>query len=455
MIHEGDRREVLDRLRREGLLADSIVTDPPYGLTSVVKRFGKDGSAPAKSNGASGVYKRASAGFMGQKWDGTGIEQDPEFWRLCYDVLKPGGHLLAFAGTRTWHRIATAIEDAGFELRDTIMWLYGTGFPKSHDVAKGVAALQAVGSSRTEDIRRLQMGEDYTPSGRGRVNYDHGGGSAMNGKSAPLGEAGAGWGTALKPAWEPIIVARKPLAGTVAQNVLAHGTGAISIDGCRVAHNEECRPMAAQKFEGREDRIIRQAIRATATLELKPNGRWPANVLHDGSDEVEAAFAAFGERPGQVARASRSGKTKSGLVYGRMMHLSDLAPPPRGDSGSASRFFYSAKASKDDRNTDWRGEAIADDNNHPTVKPEGLMRWLCRLATPPGGLVLDPFCGSGSTGKAARMEGFQFVGIEADPAFCRIARQRGGFGSDFATALARLKAATARLTSAMEARNGD
>ena len=377
-------REFLRQQADQGLQVDSVVTDPPYGLVSTVKRFGKEGSAPAKSNGATGVYKRASAGFMGQTWDGEGVERDPETWRAVYDVMKPGAHLLAFGGTRTWHRIAAAIEDAGFELRDTIMWLYGTGFPKSHNDPAGME----------------------------------------------------GWGTALKPSWEPVIVARKPLIGTVAQNVLAHGTGAINIDGCRA-------PLAAGEepyhypngpggsdpnhmWRGREKGDGAEAKSGSAA------GRWPANLAHDGSDEVEAAFAAFGERTSGVPGTRRKAHETTSMAG--TLGMLGRQEVGYADSGSASRFFYCAKATQAERNG----------TTHPTVKPVALMRWLVRMVTPPGGTVLDPFAGSGTTGLAAQAEGFNFLLVERDEKYHAQASARLGIAaptSGFESAMSRLEAA--------------
>jgi site-specific DNA-methyltransferase (adenine-specific) len=298
---------------------------------------------------------------MGKAWDYDVPQVD--VWREVLRVLKPGGHLLAFAGTRTQHRMAVQIEDAGFEIRDLIAWVYGSGFPKSLDVSKAID--KAAGLER-----------DRIPGGQGGANNILGArkcGEAISGE-AISGEAQqwAGWGTALKPALEPITVARKPLTGTVAANVLEHGTGAINVNGCRVG--SEARPLmvrtetvvAATSMSG-------TSTGATSSGELTTQGRWPANLIHDGSDE------------------------------------------PCAPLGDAARFFYCAKASKADR-----GEG----NGHPTVKPTELMRYLCRLVTPPGGVVLDPFMGSGSTGKAAALEGFQFIGIEREAEYLEIARQR-------------------------------
>jgi hypothetical protein len=279
---------------------------------------------------------------MGKKWDYD--VPAVEVWAECLRVLKPGGHLLAFAGTRTQHRMAVRIEDAGFEIRDMIAWVYGSGFPKSLDVSK---AIDKAGGT-------LDGAYDIT---------------------APATEAAQqwqGWGTALKPAMEMITMARKPLVGTVAENVLAHGTGAINVDGCRVGC--EARPvMVRTETVVSATSMNGQSTGATSSGELTTSGRWPANLIHDGSEEPCALL------------------------------------------GDAARFFYCAKASKRDRE---------DNNNHPTVKPTDLMRYLCRLVTPPGGVVLDPFMGSGSTGKAAMLEGFQFIGIDISDEYLEIARAR-------------------------------
>ncbi|KVO95550.1 hypothetical protein WL21_32510 [Burkholderia ubonensis] len=412
-MHLGDCREVLKGVADASIYA--IVTDPPYEL-----------------------------GFMGRDWDRSGIANDVSVWAECLRVLKPGGHLLAFSGSRTYHRMACAIEDAGFELRDQIMWIYGSGFPKSLNVAKAIES----GNGRPEDIRRMAMGDDYVPSGRGRANYDHGAASAMNGSLgawAPTTDEARqweGWGTALKPAHEPICVARKPLDGTVAANVLAHGTGALNIDACRVHADDALGgPYTVKRFapgasvnangNWKQDVDYRGEMKA---------GRWPANVIHDGSDEV---LGAFPDAPGQIARASSSSSRKTQNVYGAMARGSGGAMPRDEVNESAARFFYCAKASRADRNdgvggsdtpvvakgatmreredADWPAR---NGNHHPTVKPTELMRYLVRLVTPPGGLVLDPFMGSGSTGKACTREGFRFIGIEATPEYVEIARAR-------------------------------
>ena len=339
MIHVGDSLDVMRTIDADSV--DAVVTDPPYGLT-----------------------------FMGAAWD-RGVP-GVEYWTEALRVAKPGAHLVAFGGTRTYHRLAAAIEDAGWEIRDCFVWAYGQGFPKSHDVSKGIdkaagAERQVVGSKR---------GTGADPS-TGRKDMP---GKAVGVKqvaievpiTAPATDDArrwSGWGTALKPSWEPAVMARKPFRGTVAENVLRHGTGAINVDGCRVKANDD--PLRWERprnmgFHGGTDQGKCAA--------LTSDGRWPANLAHDGSPAVLDLF-------------------------------------PR----EAARFFYSAKASKADR-----GEG----NTHPTVKPSDLMAYVCRLVTPPGGLVLDPFAGSGSTGVGALREGFRFVGIELSEDYAAIARAR-------------------------------
>lgn len=357
----GDCLDHMARLPENSV--DSIVCDPPYHLTSIVKRFGKEGAAPAQF-GTDGAFSRASRGFMGKEWDGGDIAFRPETWAAALRVLKPGGHLLAFSSTRTYHRMAVAIEDGGFEIRDQIGWLYGSGFPKSLDVSK-------------------QMANPYDA------------------------DEWQGWGTALKPAWEPICVARKPLDGTVAANVLEWGTGAINIDGCRVAGTK---PDTTRGAGGQNGRYSPLAAQGRILDDGK--GRFPANVIHDGSDEVLAAFpntSSVGHTP--KARG-RGGVSTNG--HGGQEGIVER----KHDTGSAARFFYCAKASKADR----------AGSKHPTVKPQALMRYLCRLVTPPGGTVLDIFAGSGSTGQAADAEGFNAILIEREPEYQADIRRR--FGMD-------------------------
>lgn len=407
---EGDCLVAMREMAKRGETVHAVVCDPPYEL-----------------------------GFMGKRWDNTGVAFQVETWRLAWDLLPPGGHLVAFGGTRTFHRMAVAIEDAGFELRDTLMWLYGTGFPKSYDVSKGIEAKLLTGGCGPKNLRQRDMGDAYRPhdlagtEGYGDGRMSRGADTDRDYKNAPpvtTPEAAewTGWGTALKPAWEPIILARKPLAGTVAANVLAHRTGALNVDGCRIG--DEVRVAAYTSLAPCHGNALgaagtAEARRGTQGAPKTYTGRWPANVLHDGSDEVEAAFAAFGERPGQLGKASSNPDSpRTRKVYGALGR-SDEPMAPRGDTGSASRFFYSAKASAADR----------AGSKHPTVKPVALMRWLVRLVCPPGGVVLDPSAGSGTTGAAAVAEGMAAVLIEREAEYQADIRRRLGL-RDKAEALA-------------------
>lgn len=378
---------------------DSIVTDPPYGLR-----------------------------FMGKAWD---YDVPPvAVWAECLRVLKPGGHLLAFAGTRTQHRMACRIEDAGFEIRDMIAWVYASGFPKSLNVSKAID--KAAGAEREviatgKPVKRMIPGADQIEGGSWIKDN---GREFVPTETAPATAAARewdGWGTALKPALEPITLARKPLVGTVAANVLQHGTGALNVDGCRVALDGDykCEANGRPSQTGLDDNYDPAAPNQPDTL-----GRFPANLIHDGSDDV---LAAFPNAPGQMADASTAAdERKNQNCYGAMRRGRGDEPSAdsdnngavgfkmkpgarRGDSGTAARFFYCAKASADDR-----GEG----NKHPTVKPNALMRYLCRLITPPGGTVLDPYLGSGSTAKAALEEGFSIIGMEIDSGHAETARNR-------------------------------
>jgi len=451
----GDNVETLRTL--PDACVDSCVTDPPYGLE-----------------------------FMGKEWD-RGVP-GVELWREVLRVLKPGGHLLAFAGTRTQHRMATAIEDAGFEIRDMIAWVYGSGFPKSLDVSKAIDAQDAVQeqqarryqftawvrstgvtSKQIDQATETNMGGHYTTaasqpaimtrehleacrhllgevpewverecdirsiesqtlknrevvgqgssaiSTRKELRHDRGTVWGANSSTfditAPATEAAqqwAGWGTALKPALEPITVARKPLGEkTVAANVLAHGTGAINVDGCRI-------DAEARSFSGTPNRHGGQMAGGGKRGEMRPDwtetrGRWPANLIHDGSDEVLGLFPQTASGMPGIRRNPHATNAMSGRLQ-----LTGEIEACYNDSGSAARFFYTAKASAAER------QGVT----HPTVKPLDLMAYLCRLVTPPGGIVLDPFMGSGTTIKAAVSEGFQAVGIERDPAYFAMAQQR-------------------------------
>jgi hypothetical protein len=501
-LHTGNCLDVLATMPDNSV--DAIVTDPPYGLA-----------------------------FMGKKWDYDVPSE--EIWRECLRVLKPGGHLLAFAGTRTQHRMAVRIEDAGFEIRDMIAWVYGSGFPKSHDISKAIdkrggsvagfeqfrdavrAAMKRNGVSRSQleaalgnymlahyltagsqpavpnlrDYRiirdTVQLGPEFDALFNDEAEREVVGSkpSSLGGTVAaglrnaefiaehrdkvfdvtsPATDAAKqwqGWGTALKPALEPITVARKPFTGTVAANVLQWGTGGVNVDGCRV---------------GTEGRALKLGIKGTAShngegfgcdgtianiadydwasagMPDQPAGRFPANLIHDGSDEVVGLFPEV--KAGVAVNRNRDGVPYSGNAFGTY----GRPPAPDmgySDSGSAARFFYCAKASKRDRDEGCEGmekkiakvtgmqsdqgmpmrmeNGVATGpkavpkmarNHHPTVKPTDLMRYLCRLITPPNGTVLDPFMGSGSTGKAAILEGFQFIGIDMTPEYVDIARAR-------------------------------
>ena len=420
---------------------DSIVTDPPYHLTSIVKRFGKEGSAPAQF-GTDGAYARASRGFMGKEWDGGDIAFRTEVWEAALRVAKPGAYLLAFGGTRTFHRMAVAIEDAGWEIRDTVMWVYGSGFPKSHNVGKGIdkaagAEREVVGNRMADDIR----GGNMHAANRGERHFID-----ITAPATDAAEQWEGWGTALKPAWEPILVCRKPLDGTVAANVLTHGTGAMNIDGCRV-ETDDSFGGGTKGTSGFAAGYEHDGWKAGSSL-----GRWPANLIHDGSDEVVGLFPDTGKSTG-----GRIGKKSMGNVTNVPAGQYEKGDPGFGDSGSAARFFYCAKTNKNDRNEGLdefedkenahstygihsdeglihnnrnpENRTRAQKNHHPTVKPTALMRYLCKLVTRLGGTVLDPFCGSGSTGKAAILEGFKFIGIEKDAEYFSIAEARINFAS--------------------------
>lgn len=453
---------------------DAICTDAPYGL-----------------------------GFMGKAWDD--LPPGDEFAREALRVLKPGGHLLAFGGTRTSHRLTCAIEDAGFEIRDTIMWLYGSGFPKSLDVSKAIdKAAGAEGRWRKEDhpgragVRR----RNDTTSNFGQIDY----GSEGNERhvyepSSPEAERWQGWGTALKPAHEPIIVARKPLSGTVAQTVLEHGTGALNVDGCRVGHTEgnlnrggsfggvfgnggdvaaasdpsgrwppnvalshsaSCLPVGTRRVKGHKG-YPNGPKGNRFSVGDEPDGSrtdvWQGHADPDGTEEVEAWECVEGCPVAELDR--QSGELKSGALGPENVRRSPnriyregMSPVGQAatsqryapNSGGASRFFYVAKASRRERNAGLEGfeeqltgvwgngdpANLSDGkritqgkaNVHPTVKPIALMRWLVRLVTPPGGTVLDPFAGSGTTGIVCVLEGFDFIGIEREAEYAEIAEAR-------------------------------
>ncbi|RIT58868.1 DNA-methyltransferase [Mycobacteroides abscessus] len=382
-LHHGDCLDVLHELPDNSV--DAVITDPPYELA-----------------------------FMGRAWDTSGIAFNPAVWAQCLRILKPGGHLLAFGGSRTWHRLAAAVEDAGFEIRDSIAWLYGSGFPKSLDVSKAID--KAAGAER----------------GVVGTHHRHGGGSAVSGSmlgslgtdselplTAPATVAAKrwqGWGTALKPSFEPIVVARKPLAGTVAANVLEHGTGALNIDACRVATTDDLNGGAYAKTGSRSvsGSLSPTGMNVPGKVVGKefeqPSGRWPTNVVLD-EHQAEALDQQGGTLHSGTMRAGTARQPRvGGTIYGADTRM--FAPADTyGDSGGASRFFpvfrYEAKAPTSERPN-------ANGVQHPTVKPLDLMRWLVRLVTPVGAVVLEPFAGSGTTAEACVLEDRRCIAIERE-----------------------------------------
>jgi DNA modification methylase len=476
-ILQGDCTEVMAGLPEESVHA--IVTDPPYDLTAGKK--GGGGPASASMSTPQG-RSRIGTGFMGQCWDATGIAFDPKTWAHAYRVLKPGGHLLCFGGPRTYHRMLVAIEDAGFEVRDCIMWVYGEGMPKSHDVAAAVDKLAGYGP-RGRAV--LPVASHCRPDGTRLV-------ANPVGPYQPQTEDGKrweGWGTGLKPGYEPIAVARKPLTTSVARNVLAHGTGAMNIDGCRIAavDPELGASYASAAKAGPRHNVVYGANRSRTEgrSEPHPGGRWPANLVFthspacrqvgwqldngyvlnrftDGAKPFGGgaghpytstrapaqAVAVFDCEPAcpvadlnrqsgvSTSRAGKAREASPGMGWG-MRHTG----AEYDDTGGASRFFhaftwdpeldmivYCQKAPTDEREAGlgerFPADALGRRNHHPTVKPVALMRHLTRLVTPPGGSVLDPFCGSGTTGMACMFEGFEFTGIEQEPAYVDIAEAR-------------------------------
>jgi DNA modification methylase len=409
-VEHGDCLDVMRQFAADGVRVDAIVCDPPYHLTT--GKRGGSGIASLNVNSPAG-RARISTGFMGKAWDGGGIAFDPETWRAAFDLLPPGGHLVAFGGTRTFHRMVCAIEDAGFEIRDQLAWVYGSGFPKSLDVGKAID--KAAGATRDimssgAAVKRMIPGADQDKTGSWVKDNGREFVPTITAPATDAARQWSGFGTALKPAFEPICLARKPLIGTVAANVQAHGTGAINIDGCRV----ESEGGVMRVGEASQDR--RYTNNGSTNFAAKPGprggdpaGRWPANLVHDGSDEVLAAFPVLG-----VSSGGPSGRLGGEGIYGGFTHKARASEGGFGDSGSAARFFFSAKADSDDR----------ADSRHPTVKPVSLMRWLVRLVTPPGGLVLDPFAGSGTLGVACIREGFDAILIEREAAYVADIRHR-------------------------------
>ena len=443
----GDCLEVLKKFPDNSI--DTIITDPPYNLVSITKRFGKENSKPAQY-GNDGSFSRLSKGFMGKEWDGTGIAFNKEVWEECFRVAKPGATLMAFGGTRTYHRLACAIEDAGWIIKDCIMWLYGSGFPKSLNISKQLdkkAGKKGEKYIREDFIKR----SNKLPQRKSQVICGQKG--IYNKPATPEAKQWEGYGTALKPAYEPIIMAMKPNDGSYAENALRWGVAGMWIDGGRV----ESKPrLTGTRKDGDEINATPSSYLGSGTRKLQTSydermaenrlGRFPANIIHDNSEEVRECFPDV-KSGGSSKQSIRTSTDDSflGTGFGGKGIQSDIAP----SSGNASRFFksiiYQAKASRSERNMGCEGleEKIVNDgrekkidnafqrgatlrkNTHPTVKPLALMEYLCLLTkTPTGGIVLDPFVGSGTTCMAAKKIGRDFIGIEKEPDYVAIAEAR-------------------------------
>ena len=460
-LYQGKMQDVLDTLPENSI--DSIITDPPYCLADLKKRWGK-----AKTLGAceGTQWGRLDRGFMGKEWDDD-VAMQPETWAKAYRVLKRGGYLLAFGGTRTFHRIACAIEDAGFEIRDCIMWLYGSGFPKSMNIGKAIEAKEKLGNSGTRAKKEIELsceGEEYiiTQPNNGVMGKR----KEFTRKDYIAGTENAkkwsGWGTSLKPAYEPIIVARKPVEESVVNNVLKYGVGGINIDECRIYGDEKisCHDTEKGTFAGKTQTMPKikgklsfgQYEEKAERIEYHQHeGRFPSNVILDGSEEVCA---------GMPYTKSEGGCSMKNSMFGLEQTINDYNFH---DSGSASRYFYSPKASKKDRdngldmledgllrrmrpdkdddnptglNKEGRFAPVIRKNTHPTVKPVELMQYLVRLVSPKGATILDCFMGSGSTGKAVMFENrernanYKFIGIEMTEEYLPIAKARIEYARD-------------------------
>jgi len=426
-VINGDCLEVMRGMPADSV--DTVCTDPPYGL-----------------------------GFMGKAWD-HGVP-GPVYWEEALRVAKPGAYLLAFGGTRKFHRLACAIEDAGWQLVDCMLWLYGSGFPKGKGIGKGIdkaagAEREVVGTKRNGLCMNGNLNDDgWDQAGAGEAGKH----IPITAPATPEATRWDGWNTALKPAWEPVVVAMKKPAGTFAKNALEHGVAGFWIDGCRIATApkdaeamKRCNTPGSGQMRGR-DPVQTSRGQSGSDGAAKPldtsRGRWPANVVHDGSPEVLAGFPKTKTGGPGITKENHNGHTLSGPASSRTRHTVGYS-----DDGSASRFFYCAKASQAERNagclalywqrlkggdvapiTREQWELLEDEdrgqgNMHPTVKPLELMRWLVRLTkTPTGGVVLDPFCGSWTTLLAAKLEGRGAIGIDLDPGHCQVARKRTDAG---------------------------
>ena len=405
----GDSTNELKKLEENSI--DAIVTDPPYGLTSITKRFGKENSAPAKE-GKDGSFARLSRGFMGKLWDGTGIEYNVDFWKECLKVLKPGGYLLAFGGTRTFHRIACAIEDAGFEIRDTLMWLFGSGFPKSHNIGLDVdkklgVESKVVGEGKSGQTSRAYQSEETTTAGTYELKI------AQN--------KFAGYGTALKPAYEPIIMARKPIENTVADNMLKYGVGGLNIDECRVKFGKETDNRVGTNAVNTSHNGFWNKDWSNGSIQMyKDNGRFPANIITDGSlNSLEESRYFY------CAKASTKDRDE-GLEDFDLISTGELQGGRK--EGSAGSIMKSTDGST--RVNPYAGAGTVKRNTHPTVKPTELMQYLVRLVAPKGSTILDPFNGSGSTGKAVAYENlernanYKYIGIDLSQEYIDISTAR-------------------------------
>lgn len=470
ILYQGNMLDMLNFIPSNSV--DSIVTDPPYGLTTIVKRFGKENSVPAQF-GNDGAFSRLSKGFMGKEWDGSGIEYNVDTWKKCYEILKDGGYLLAFGGTRTYHKIASAIEEAGFEIRDCIMWIYGSGFPKSMNISKGLEAREKYGKANTRTKRIVEQsceGESY------KLKQTNNGamGEVIETTrkhylpSTELAKKWQGWGTTLKPAYEPIIVARKPFTGSLVDNVIMNGVGGINIDECRIKTDGE---LIAKNVAYKSEKQSKNWGTKKCITELSSNiGRFPANLILTYDDntykEVCSGFPiTSGGKMKLNSKVKRKGIKEDGSSFNSKTCGFDVNKGTGlcnyGDSGSASRYFYCAKASQKDRNEGleefedkikvFNGKSSSSSkemrgveqrfttitkNTHPTVKPTQLMQYLVRLITPKEGTICDPFMGSGSTGKAVMYENkernanYKFIGIELMDEYLPIADARIKFAKN-------------------------
>lgn len=465
-LHEGDNRITLRRLIDQGVRVHAVCADPPYGLVATTKRFGKKNAAPAKF-GTDGAFQRAGAGFMGSKWDGTGIERDPEFWALIFEILLPGGYCVVFSGASTFDLQTYAMRQAGFIIHPMTGWVFGSGMPKDHDAAKAIDKTLGVKGEvvpKGAAVRRVIPGAQQHSTGDWTKGDDRVFQPGDYIPASPEAEQWQGWGYGLqsqKPALEPICIAQKPFSEKNGPlNIMKHGVGAMNLDACRVpvdpaADAKQLRNMERSKRAADDGWGFDETPGATV---VSPLGRHPANLIHDGSDEVRALFPDSNGQQGDLKGTEPSRTGQEGTAcYGE--YGARPATPKRQDTDtSAARFFnafpldaeslyYHAKASKRDRIYECRtcgNHAIGvkptctcapNIRTHPTVKPIGLMEHLVKLVTPPGGTVLDCFAGTGTTGRAAQNLGFNAILLEADPDFCRDIRLRCQIGDEINTAL--------------------